>query len=99
MQVNVSFKKMDSSQALKEYTLEKFSGLKELLKNSEKVEVTFWMYDKKKVADIKVYDKGDDFFAKSHSDDFYKSINQLDSKIRAQIIKRNKKKRSYNKVA
>lgn len=97
--MNVSFKKMDSSEALRDYTFEKFSGLKEILKNFTQINVTFWMYEKKKVADIKFYDDGDEFFAKAHSDDFYKSVNLLDSKIRAQIMKRNNKKNRPTRTA
>lgn len=85
--VSISFKHLDSSEALKARTSEKFEALSNLLDQDATVEVTYWEYDKKKVAEANVRSKGNHFFAKANSDDFYKTLDLLRTKIKTQILK------------
>lgn len=85
--IEVVFKGMDSSDALKAKTVEKFSMLDNLLTDAARVKVTYWAYDKKKVSDVIIEDGKAKYFAKSHSDDAYKTLELLKDKVKRQILK------------
>ena len=88
MNLDVSFKNIDSSDALKVKAHEKLESLTSLLSPNAKVHVTFWAHDRKKVGDIRIHDYKHEMFAKAYSEDFYKTIDMLKDKVRAQIVKR-----------
>lgn len=89
--ISVSFKHLDSSDALKLKTQEKFESLSNILDEDAKIEVTYWEYDKKKVSEANIYSKGKHFFAKAHSEDFYKTLELLKNKIKTQVLKEKNK--------
>ena len=87
MILDVSFKNLDPSLALKEKVGEKLEKLKEILSPSAKVHVTFWAHERKKVADILIHDHHKTIFAKAYSENFDKTIDKLRAKVRTQIVK------------
>lgn len=91
MNLEVSFKNLDSSDALREKAKEKLESLDSLLSPSAQVHLTFWAHDRKKVGDIRIHDYKHELFAKAYSDDFYKTIDMLRNKMRTQIVKTREK--------
>lgn len=87
MQVNVTFRQMEHSDALKQYAEEKIEKLKKLLKPPVDARVTFSVEKYSHIADVAINAGGISINASEKSEDMYSSFDLAYSKIERQIRK------------
>ncbi len=87
MQVNVTFRQMEHSDALKQYAEDKISKLKKLLKPPVDARVTFSVEKYSHIADLAINAGGVTINASEKSEDMYSSFDLAYSKIERQIRK------------
>ncbi|MGB9598959.1 MAG: ribosome hibernation-promoting factor, HPF/YfiA family [Myxococcota bacterium] len=87
MQVNVTFRQMEHSDALKQYAEEKIEKLKKFLKPPVDARVTFSVEKYSHIADVAINAGGISINASEKSEDMYSSFDLAYSKIERQIRK------------
>lgn len=97
MKHKYTFKNIDVSDALRKHAESKVIEIDQSFPSDCRIETSFWMYGDKKVGQINVVCKGQRFFAKEYSDDFYKTIDRASKNITRQIQNFKKKGRSLRK--
>lgn len=95
MQINVTFKQMEHSDALKQYAEEKIMKLKKYLKPPVDARVTFSIEKYSHVADLAISAGGVTINASEKSEDMYSSFDLAFSKIERQIRKYKEKQQNY----
>ncbi len=94
MQVNVTFRQMEHSDALREYAEEKMAKLKKLLKPPVDARVTFSVEKFSHIADLAINAGGITINASEKSEDMYSSFDLAYSKIERQIRKHKEKQQN-----
>ena len=87
MTLNVSFKHMDSSDALRAYAQEKSERLSKYFRGRITVSWNFTIEKQLRVAHCHLLGKSVDYFAHSSTEDFYASIDDTVEKIERQLRK------------
>lgn len=87
MQINIAFRHMDATEALKTHTHEKSEKLKKYLNGESLMTWTFSVDAGKHVADVHVKGPHLDFFAESQTEDMYQSIEEAIEKLEKQLRK------------
>lgn len=76
---------MEHTPALDEKIREKSEKLKKYLSPNAEVSWVCWVENSDQIAEIKIHDKKHDFIAKASSDDLYKALDLVISKISNQF--------------
>lgn len=99
MNVRITFRQMDASEAVKEHTQQKLAKLQKFLREPMTANVTLSLDKLKHVAETRIASGGTRHEAKESSADMYTSIDKVMSKLERQIrgdkgVKQAKRKRS-----
>lgn len=99
MNISITFRHLDSSDAIKDYTHAKVSKLQKLLRQPMRAKVTLSVDKRKHVAEVQISSGGEHFDAKEATSDLYASIDRVSDKLEGQIraskgVAEAKKKRS-----
>jgi putative sigma-54 modulation protein len=87
MTLNVSFKHMDSSNALRTYASEKSERLAKYFRGKITVSWNFTIEKQYRVAHCHLVGNNMDYFAEAATEDFYASIDETIEKIERQLKK------------
>ncbi len=93
MQIHLTGRNIEITEALKTFTTEKFSKLEHHHKNIKNVNVTFHVENVTHVAEASLHLNGAEFHASAKSADMYSAIDALVDKIGKQITKHKEKMR------
>lgn len=86
--INVTFKNTDSTEALKTYATEKMSNcLKKFVHRNTDANVILKVEKTRQIAEVTFHTDGHDFFAKEESVDLYASIDALVDSLTHQLRK------------
>lgn len=89
---SITFKNLDSSQAVKDYTQEKLSNcLKKFLHKNTDAHVMLKVEKNRHIAEVSFHADGHDFACKEESHDLYASIDALCSTVTHQVKKHKEK--------
>lgn len=95
MNLNISFKQVDSSNALKVYTKEKCETLKKYFNGKISVTWNFSVEKLTKTAHCHLLGNNMDYFGEASSDDFHASIDMVVEKIEKQLRKHKEKVKNH----
>lgn len=87
MQVHITFKKFDSSEALKAHANEKSEKLQRFLPSEAKIDWVLHLDGDMHVADLKIHGPHVDLFAQANSENMYTSIDAVCDKLEKQLVK------------
>ncbi len=87
MGVAITFRHMDSSEAIKTYAKEKLERVQKYLHVPLNAQVTLFQERHQFVAEIHISASGKQYHARHDSDEMYKSIDLVADKIQTQITK------------
>lgn len=98
MNISITFRHMDASEAIKDYAREKVSKLQKFLRQPMTAKVTLSLDKLLHVAEAQVSSGGAHLEAKESSDDMYASIDKIIDKLERQIrgtkgVQQSKKRR------
>lgn len=85
MKCTISFRNIEHTPALDEKIRQKSEKLKKYLTSNAEVNWVCWVENSDQIAELKIHDKKNDFIAKASSDDLYKSLDLVITKISNQI--------------
>jgi putative sigma-54 modulation protein len=85
MNITISFRQMDASQAVKSYAREKFSKIQKLLRQPLSVRVTVSLEKLVHIVEASLSSGGSHFEAKDSSDDMYVTIDRVVAKLERQV--------------
>jgi putative sigma-54 modulation protein len=85
MDISITFRHMDSSDAIKAYTGEKLTKLQKFLRRPMTAKVTLWVDRLKHVAETRISSGGEHLEARQETDDMYASIDAVMGKLERQI--------------
>jgi putative sigma-54 modulation protein len=99
MNINITFRHMDTSQAIKSYATEKVAKLQKFLRQPMAAKVTLSLDKLRHVVETQISSGGAHLEAKEVSDDIYASIDRVIDKLERQIrgnkgVVQDKKRRS-----
>ncbi len=99
MNISITFRHMDSSDAIKEYSRSKIAKLQKFLRQPMRAKVTLSVDKRKHVAEMQISSGGEHLEAKEATDDMYASIDKMIDKLERQIrghkgVQQAKKRRS-----
>lgn len=90
--VNVTFRNTEATDALKTYATDKIgSCLQKLVHQNTEAQVVLLVEKKRQIAEVSFRSDGADFQGSETSEDMYKSIDNLASSISAQLRKHKEK--------
>lgn len=87
MQINIAFRHMDATDALKTHVQEKSEKLRKYLGGEAQLTWTFSVDAGVHVADVHAKGPHIDFFAESKTEDMYQSIEEATDKLEKQLRK------------
>ncbi len=96
MNVNITFKGMDPSDAIRNYTLERTSKLKRFLPPNTTLNTILQKEKVREIAEINFNFKGHSYTAKSDSEDIYTSIDKVVDKVVRQLAKEKEKRVNHS---
>lgn len=105
MQIDVTFRHMDSTPALKETVIEKMGHLSHFFDQVQDVHVVLSAEKKHHIAEVTVHCPGEIFKAHASTEDMYSTLDAVMSKLerhvkkRKEITKLGPKKSSHNSVS
>lgn len=85
MNISITFRHMDSSDAIKEYSRNKIAKLQKFLRQPMRAKVTLSVDKRKHVAEMQISSGGEHLEAKEATDDMYASIDKMIDKLERQI--------------
>ena len=85
MNISITFRHMDASEAIKAYAREKIAKLQKFLRQPMTAKVTLSLDKLRHVAETRISSGGAHLEAKESSDDMYASIDKVISKLERQI--------------
>lgn len=85
MNINITFRHLESTDAIKAYTQEKVSKLQKFLRQPMTAKATLSLEKHEHVAEIRVSSGSEHHEAKEASEDMYASIDKVISKLERQI--------------
>ena len=93
MNIAITFRQMESTDAVKTYATDKVSRLQRFLRSPMKGEVKLSTQHRTHSAEVDIHCNGDHFHAHETSEDIYASIDKVTDKIERQIRSRNEEKK------
>lgn len=87
MQIHMTFKNMDATEALKSHANSRSERLKKFLPQSAQFEWIFFVDADNHVADLRVVGPHIDYFAQGKTSDMYQSIDEVTDKLEKQLRK------------
>lgn len=85
MNISITFRQMDSSDAVKKYCENKVSKLQKFLRQPMRTKVTLSVEKRKHVAEIQISAGGDHIEAREETEDMYVSIDRAIDKLERQV--------------
>ena len=85
MNISITFRQMDASEAIKSYARDKVAKLQKFLRQPMTAKVTLSLDKLKHVAETRISSGGSHLEAKESSDDMYASIDRVINKLERQI--------------
>jgi putative sigma-54 modulation protein len=85
MNIAITFRNLEASEAVKEYAHEKVAKLQKFLRQPMRARVTIAIENKQQCSEVEVSAGSSHFHAKERGDDMYKSIDHMIDKIERQI--------------
>jgi putative sigma-54 modulation protein len=85
MNITISFRQMDGTEALKEHAQEKISKLQKFLRQAMKAQVTLSVEGNDRVADVQISAGATRIRGSERSEDIYSSIDLVVDKLERQI--------------
>lgn len=85
MNISITFRHMDSSDAIKKYAEGKLAKLQKFLRRPMTAKVTLWIDRLKHAAEARISSGGEHLEAHERSDDMYASIDRMMEKLERQI--------------
>ncbi|WP_394827461.1 ribosome hibernation-promoting factor, HPF/YfiA family [Pendulispora albinea] len=85
MNIAITFRHMDSTEAVKGYAQEKIAKLQRFLRHPMKVQVVLSTQHRAHIAEVELHAAAERFHAKETSEDMYASIDKVSDKLEAQI--------------
>jgi putative sigma-54 modulation protein len=97
MQLNISGHHLDITSAIRQHSEEKLAKIKHHFDDVININMILGIEKDTQKAEATVHVSGADLFAKAESDNMYTSIDQMVSKLDAQIIKHKEKLNNHRK--
>jgi len=97
MNVNITFKGMEPSEAIKQYAIDRTSKLSKFVTPTTTLNVTLFKEKVRELAELTFNFRGQTYTAKTFSEDIYSSIDKMCDKVVAQL-RRGKEKRVNHKA-
>ncbi len=88
MQVNVTFRHMDSTKALKDHAIAKIEHLEHFFDQVQDVHVVLSAEKKQHIAEVTVHSPGEVFKATASTDDMYSTLDAVLDKLERHMVKR-----------
>ena len=88
MQITVTFRHMDSTQALKRHATEKLSHLEHYYDQLMDMQVVFSTEKKDHICEVTLHSPGEVFKATAKTDDMYSAIDAVMGKLERHAVKR-----------
>jgi len=88
MQITVTFRHMESSQALKEHVMAQMEHLEHYFDQVQDVHVVLSAEKKHHIAEVTVHSPGEVFKATSSTDDMYSTLDAVVDKLHRHVVKR-----------
>lgn len=85
MNVTISFRNMEHTEALDELIKSKSQKFSKWFSTAAEVKWVCWVEGSSQICEVRVHDHNKENFAKAETDDLYKSIDQVIQKIQNQI--------------
>jgi len=85
MNISITFRHMDSSDAIKDYSRTKIAKLQKFLRQPMRAKVTLSVEKRKHVAEMQISSGGEHLEAKESTADMYASIDKMIDKVERQI--------------
>ncbi|HLW56641.1 MAG TPA: ribosome-associated translation inhibitor RaiA [Bacteriovoracaceae bacterium] len=85
MNITISFRNMEHTQALDDLIKSKSQKFSKWFSSSADLKWTCWVEGHQHICEVKIMDQNKEHFAKAESDDLYKSIDLVIQKIQNQI--------------
>lgn len=95
MQISITFKNIDSSDALKSHVQEKFDRLDKMLDGSAEADVVLSVEKIRQIAEIRLKNDKFQVHAKEESENMYSAIDTLADKVKVQVKKNKEKLRRH----
>ncbi len=95
MQIAITFKNIDSSDALKSHVQEKFDRLDKMFDGSVEVDVVLSVEKIRQIAEIRLKSDKFQIHAKEESENMYSSIDTVSDIVKLQITKNKEKLRRH----
>ncbi len=88
MQITVTFRHMDSSDAVREYATKKLSALDRYFDKVQDVHVVLMAEKKQHITEVTVHSPGEVFKATAKTEDMYASVDSVLDKLERHAVKR-----------
>ena len=85
MNISITFRQMETTEAVKEYATEKVAKLQKFLRQPLKAQVTISCQHHLKSAEVDIHSGHDHFHAHETSEDMYASLDKVIDKLERQI--------------
>jgi putative sigma-54 modulation protein len=95
MHISITFKSIDSSEALKSHVHEKFDKFDKMLEGSVEADMVLSVEKIRNIAEIRLKSDKFQIRAKEESENMYSAIDILSDKVRLQITKQKEKLRKH----
>lgn len=88
MNLNISFRQMDPTEAIKDTIAKKVDNLQKLIPGDSKIDWTCSLDGKSQRSDVFLHMHGDQFHARAEDESLYKTFDLAINKLESQIKKR-----------
>lgn len=85
MNISITFRHMDGTEAVKRHTQEKLSKLQKFLRQAMTAQVTLEVIGLEHIVDVRIQSGSQSFHAQERSEDMYASIDMVLDKLERQI--------------
>ena len=93
MNISITFRHMESTDAVKTYATDKIGKLQRMLRQPMKVEVKLSTQHRNHTAEVDVHAGAEHFHAHETSEDMYATLDQVADKLERQVRSRNEEKK------
>jgi putative sigma-54 modulation protein len=97
MQLNISGHHIEVTEAIKQYSINKLSKIKNHFDHLISINMILEVEKNTQSAEATIHLKGTDLFAKAKSDNMYASIDKMTDKLDSQVRKHKEKLKSHRK--
>jgi putative sigma-54 modulation protein len=99
MNIAITFRQMEATDAVKGYAQEKVAKLQKFLRHPLKGQVTLSCQKTQHFAEVEVHSGAEHYHAKEESEDMYASIDKVVDKLEAQVRAAHSKKKGQDRVS